>query len=53
MVEKAVMVDGGFGGGKVMLIDFVSKGDKTYGIVRSGSKLYEVDIDKITIVNNI
>lgn len=53
MADRLVLINAEYGDVRGTLIDFVTKEDKTYGIVKIGNKLSEIDIDKITILDNV
>lgn len=53
MKEKIVTISAEIDNIRGILIDFVAKGDKIYGIVKIGNKIEEVEIDKITIIDNL
>ena len=53
MIEKIVNISAEYGDVRGCLVDFITKDGKTYGIIKIGSKFEEVDLDKITIIENV
>ena len=53
MTDKLVLIKAEYGDVRGTLVDFITKDDKTYGIVRIGNTFSEVEIDKITTLDNV
>lgn len=53
MADKLVLINDDYGEIRGALVGFVSKENKTYGIVRIGNKLSEIEIDKLTVLDNV